>query len=65
MIGYARGSVSTTSYTVLVGVTWLVFAYLGGSRASSGALVAGTFAPLGVTFVIVDRLRSAASNGSS
>ncbi len=63
MIGYAQGSVSATSYTVLVGVTWLVFAYLGGISSISGALVAGTFAPLGITFVIVDRWIGA-SNGT-
>ena len=63
MIGYAQGSVSATSYTVLVGVTWLVFAYLGGISSISGAVVAGTFAPLGITFVIVDRWIGA-SNGT-
>jgi ABC-type branched-subunit amino acid transport system ATPase component/branched-subunit amino acid ABC-type transport system permease component len=63
MIGYAQGSVSATSYTVLVGVTWLVFAYLGGISSISGALVAGTFAPLGITFVVVDRWIGA-SNGT-
>ena len=48
---------------MLVGVTWLVFAYLGGISSISGALVAGTFAPLGITFVIVDRWIGA-SNGT-
>ncbi len=48
---------------MLVGVTWLVFAYLGGISSISGAVVAGTFAPLGITFVIVDRWIGA-SNGT-
>jgi ABC-type branched-subunit amino acid transport system ATPase component/branched-subunit amino acid ABC-type transport system permease component len=52
LIGYSRGQLSADSFTVLVGVSFLAFAYLGGITSISGALVAGTFAPLGIGFVI-------------
>ena len=56
LIGYSQGSVSATSYATLIGLTWLVFAYLGGISSIGGAVIAGLFVPLGLTFVIVDRL---------
>ncbi len=52
LIGYSRGQLSADSFTVLVGVSFLAFAYLGGITSISGAIVAGTFAPLGIGFVI-------------
>ncbi len=56
LIGYSRGQLSADSFSTLVGLSFLAFAYLGGITSVSGALVAGTFAPLGITFVITDRL---------
>lgn len=56
LLAYSRGSVSSESFTTLVGVSFLVFAYLGGIASVTGALVAGTFAPLGIVFVLVNRL---------
>ncbi len=36
-------------------MSFLAFAYLGGITSISGALVAGSFAPLGIGYVILDR----------
>jgi ABC-type branched-subunit amino acid transport system ATPase component len=63
LIGYSEGSLSVASFTTLVGVSLLMFAYLGGITSVSGALVAGTFAPLGLGFVLADRLVGATSDG--
>jgi ABC-type branched-subunit amino acid transport system ATPase component/branched-subunit amino acid ABC-type transport system permease component len=54
-IGYSRGQLSADSFAVLVGLSFLAFAYLGGITTVSGAIVGGTFAPLGIGFVIFDR----------
>ena len=54
-IGYSRGQLSADSFAVLVGLSFLAFAYLGGITTVSGAIIAGTFAPLGIGFVIFDR----------
>ena len=54
-IGYSRGQLSADSFTVMVGLSFLAFAYLGGITTVSGAIIAGTFAPLGIGFVILDR----------
>jgi ABC-type branched-subunit amino acid transport system ATPase component len=63
LIGYSEGSLSVASFTTLVGVSLLMFAYLGGITSVSGALVAGAFAPLGLGFVVADRLVGATSDG--
>jgi len=54
-IGYSRGQLSAESFTVFVGLSFMAFAYLGGITSVGGALVAGLSAPLGLTFVILDR----------
>ena len=54
-IGYSRGQLSADSFTVLVGLSFLAFAYLGGITSVSGAIIGGTFAPLGIGFVVFDR----------
>jgi ABC-type branched-subunit amino acid transport system ATPase component/branched-subunit amino acid ABC-type transport system permease component len=56
LIGYSRGQLSADSFTALVGVSYLAFAYLGGITSVSGSLVAGALAPLGILFVVFDRL---------
>jgi ABC-type branched-subunit amino acid transport system ATPase component/ABC-type branched-subunit amino acid transport system permease subunit len=53
LIGYSRGQLSADSFSTLVGLSLLAFAYLGGITSISGALVAGTFAPLGIGYVIL------------
>ena len=54
-IGYSRGQLSANSFATLIGLSFLAFAYLGGITSVSGAMFAGTFAPLGIGFVIIDR----------
>lgn len=56
LFAYSRGQVSADSYSVLIGISWLAFAYLGGITSLSGAVIAGTMAPLGLGFVLVNRL---------
>jgi ABC-type branched-subunit amino acid transport system ATPase component/branched-subunit amino acid ABC-type transport system permease component len=56
LIGYSRGQLSADSFATLVGVSYLAFAYLGGITSVSGSMVAGALAPLGIFFVIFDRL---------
>ena len=54
-IGYSRGQLSADSFTVLIGLSFMAFAYLGGITSVSGAVIGGTFAPLGIGFVVLDR----------
>ena len=55
LIGYSRGQLSAESFTAAVGLGFLAFAYLGGITSVKGAIVAGTLAPLGVGYVVLDR----------
>jgi len=61
LITYSYGSVSVESFTTLVGISWLVFAYLGGITSVGGAVSSATFVTLGIAFVIVNKF-VAASN---
>jgi branched-chain amino acid transport system permease protein len=58
LIGYSRGQLSAESFTVTVSLAFLAFAYLGGVTSIGGALIAGTLAPLGIGYVVLDRLVS-------
>ncbi|HET6665626.1 MAG TPA: ABC transporter permease [Acidimicrobiales bacterium] len=55
LLGYSRGQLSAESFGVTVGLSLLAFAYLGGITSVGGALVAGTLAPLGIGYVVLDR----------
>lgn len=55
LIGYSRGQLSPESFGVAVSLSLLAFAYLGGITSIGGALLAGTFAPLGIGYVVLDR----------
>jgi branched-chain amino acid transport system permease protein len=55
LIGYSRGQLSADSFGVFVSLSLLAFAYLGGITSIGGALIAGTLAPLGIGYVLVDR----------
>jgi len=55
LIGYSRGQLSADSFGVFAGLSFLAFAYLGGITSISGAVLAGTFAPLGITYVVMKR----------
>jgi ABC-type branched-subunit amino acid transport system ATPase component/branched-subunit amino acid ABC-type transport system permease component len=56
LIGYSRGQLSADSFTALVGIGLLAYAYLGGITSVSGAIIAGALAPLGVGYVVLDGL---------
>jgi branched-chain amino acid transport system permease protein len=58
LIGYSRGQLSAESFTVFVGLAFLAFAYLGGITSIAGALIAGTLAPLGIGYVVLNDLFS-------
>jgi branched-chain amino acid transport system permease protein len=55
LIGYSRGQLSADSFGFTVSLAFLAFAYLGGITSVGGALVAGTLAPLGIGYVVLDR----------
>ena len=55
LLGYSRGQLSAESFGVTVGFALLAFAYLGGITSVGGALLAGTLAPLGIGYVVLDR----------
>lgn len=56
LLGYSRGQLSPDSFGVLVGLTLLAYAYLGGITSIQGAFLAGMFAPLGIFYVLYARL---------
>ncbi len=55
LIAYSYGSVSVESFTTLVGISWLVFVYLGGITSVGGGLTSATYVTLGIVYVIVNR----------
>jgi ABC-type branched-subunit amino acid transport system ATPase component/branched-subunit amino acid ABC-type transport system permease component len=56
MLGYSRGQLSGASFDTFSGLDLLVFAYLGGITSITGAFVAGLIAPLGLGYVVLDRV---------
>ena len=56
MLGYSRGQLSGASFDTFSGLEFLVFAYLGGITSITGALVAGLIAPLGLAYVVLNRV---------
>jgi len=56
LLGYSRGQVSVGSFTALVGVALLAYAYLGGITSVTGALIAGAAAPLGIGYTLLNDL---------
>jgi branched-chain amino acid transport system permease protein len=54
LIGYSQGELSYTSFTVFIGIEILAVAYLGGITSLLGALIAGTLAPLGIIYVLLN-----------
>jgi ABC-type branched-subunit amino acid transport system ATPase component/ABC-type branched-subunit amino acid transport system permease subunit len=61
LVAYSYGSVSVDSFTTIVGVSWLLFAYLGGITSVGGALQASLFVTLGITYVIVNHFVATSS----
>ena len=56
LIGYSRNQLSADSFSTFTNVSLVAFAYLGGITSMSGAMVGGLLAPLGLSFVLTDRL---------
>ncbi|MFC5676933.1 ABC transporter permease subunit [Aeromicrobium endophyticum] len=54
LVAYSYGQVSAEPFGVMVGVTFLLFAYIGGVTSVTGALVAAAFAPGGLAFLLLD-----------
>ena len=50
LIGYSQGQLSAESFSVVVGLTILAVAYLGGITSFGGAIVAGLLGPLGLVY---------------
>jgi ABC-type branched-subunit amino acid transport system ATPase component/ABC-type branched-subunit amino acid transport system permease subunit len=61
LIAYSYGSVSVESFTTLVGISWLVFSYLGGITSVGGALSSSTSVTLGIVFVVINRFVTASN----
>ncbi|MFJ6076348.1 ATP-binding cassette domain-containing protein [Streptomyces sp. NPDC093065] len=56
LLAYARGSVSIESFNYLAGISFLVFAFIGGITSVGGALLAGLLGPFGLWYVLLDGL---------
>jgi ABC-type branched-subunit amino acid transport system ATPase component/ABC-type branched-subunit amino acid transport system permease subunit len=56
MLGYSRGQLSAASFDTFAGISFLVFAYLGGITSITGALLAALIAPLGLAYVALNRV---------
>lgn len=50
LIGYSQGQLSAESFSVVVGLSILAVAYLGGITSFGGAIVAGLLGPLGLVY---------------
>jgi branched-chain amino acid transport system permease protein len=53
LIGYSRSQLSAESFNIIVGLSVLCMAYVGGITRISGALIAGLIAPLGVLYTLL------------
>lgn len=56
MYGYLQGNLSASSFTVFIGIQWLVLAYLGGITSISGALVGSMLVAGGIVQVVSHEL---------
>jgi branched-chain amino acid transport system permease protein len=54
LIGYSRGQLSVSSFTVGIGLLMLAVTYLGGITSLTGAMLAGAIAPLGIVYVLLN-----------
>jgi ABC-type branched-subunit amino acid transport system ATPase component/branched-subunit amino acid ABC-type transport system permease component len=55
LLAYSQGQASAPAFAVLVGLSIVVYAYLGGITSSAGAIAAGLMAPAGILFVLLDQ----------
>ena len=56
LIGYSQGQLSADSFSVVVGLSVLAVAYLGGITSFGGAIVAGILGPLGLVYTAMHAL---------
>lgn len=56
LLAHSRGAVSLESFSYFAGITFLIFAFIGGITSVGGALVAGLLAPFGLWYVLVNKL---------
>ncbi len=56
LLAYEQQTLSASSYDVIVSVTFLAVAYLGGITSMSGAVIGGILASGGLGFYIIDEL---------
>ncbi|MDH6522923.1 ABC-type branched-subunit amino acid transport system ATPase component/ABC-type branched-subunit amino acid transport system permease subunit [Streptomyces sp. SAI-135] len=56
LLAYSRGSVSIESFNYLAGISFLIFAFIGGITSVGGALLAGLIGPFGLWYVVLDGL---------
>jgi branched-chain amino acid transport system permease protein len=54
LIGYSRGQLSFSSFSVFAGMEILAVAYLGGITSLTGALIASALGPLGIVYVFIN-----------
>ncbi|XVU22903.1 ABC transporter permease [Actinoplanes sp. CA-054009] len=54
LIGYSRSQLSVESFGVIVGLSVLCMAYVGGITRIAGAVIAGLIAPLGVLYTLLN-----------
>ncbi len=56
LLAYSRGAVSVESYNYFAGISFLIYAFIGGIVSVGGALVAGLLAPFGLVYVFANGL---------
>ncbi|HZE49766.1 MAG TPA: ATP-binding cassette domain-containing protein, partial [Jatrophihabitantaceae bacterium] len=56
LLAYSQGQAATESFAVLVGISFVVYAYLGGITSVTGALVAAAAAPAGLLYVVLNNV---------
>lgn len=61
LLAYSRGTVSAGGFNFFTGLTYLLYAFLGGITSVGGALFAGFFAPQGLGYVILQRFMEVGS----
>ena len=56
LLAHSRGAVSIESFSYFAGISFLIFAFIGGITSVGGALLAGVAAPVGLSFVLLSEI---------
>lgn len=56
LLAYSQGQASAASFAVLVGLSFVIYAYLGGITTVSGALLGALVAPAGLFYVAMENV---------